>query len=259
MPTLLPFCVLSGLLLRSNLINAAGNGGKVLAQLIAVVCGFVFGFPIGAKLAADFYKSGYINCYQATILCITTNNFSLMYVFGFVLPTLFAHEPYNPAGYLLLYAIPLFFAIILLFFKRSKGTDAQKNMASRFQFDMQIIDASIICGFESLIKICGYMVLFSVASQLLQHILPGNNPVLIFLLGNLEISNGISLLLGTGMLSPSQKHLMALQLLSLGGISGIAQTASILQGTDLSVKHYVIGKISLSLLLMIVCFNIYNG
>lgn len=55
LPTLLPFCVLSYVILRSEILP------KKFSTCYIVLCGFLFGFPIGCKLTADFYSSKYIS------------------------------------------------------------------------------------------------------------------------------------------------------------------------------------------------------
>jgi len=117
---------------------------------------------------------------------------------------------------------------------------------------MQIMDAGIISGFESLIKICGYIVIFSIVTEIITatiSFLVSEPPILItFLLGNLEITNGIQLLSECDM-TEYLTYILAIQALSFGGLSGIAQTGSILSSSGLSMHKYIIGKASLSLLL----------
>ncbi len=260
LPALLPFSILSGILLKSKILESFGTGANLSAVLLTLVCGFVFGFPIGAKLAADFYSRSLLTRKQATILSICANNFSIMYVFGYVLPTLFSDRDYKACTYVFLYLIPLSLGVILLLLlKQEKAVMLQKKSASRFQMDMQIIDAGIISGFESLIKICGYIVVFSLISQMIQHALPCQNLFCVILLGNLEVTNGIQLLNNS---TCDYKYLIMTQLLSFGGLSGLAQTASILKPSGLSIKSYVCGKMllsALSVLVLLICFNIYNG
>ncbi len=257
LPALLPFTLLSGILLRSKFMESFGKGSNLVTVLLTLICGFVFGFPIGAKLASDFYARSLLTRRQAMILCVTANNFSMMYVFGFVLPTLFPDGSQNTKTYLVLYALPFVLSLFTLFIFREKKTEAlQKNTASRFQLDMQIVDAGIISGFESLIKICGYIVLFSLASRFLSLLWTDNSIIALLIKGNLEITNGITLLSQSNIPDDEPLYLFAIQFLSLGGISGIAQTASIIKPSGLSVRDYVIGKILLTVLLLVICFNI---
>lgn len=257
LPALLPFTILSGILLRSRFMDSFKSGSNLLTITLTLICGFVFGFPVGAKLSADFYSHKLLSRRQAIILCITANNFSMMYVFGFVIPLLFPDGHYKTTTYLLLYLLPLGISILLLLICRKTNTnEIQKNTASRFQLDMQIIDAGIISGFEALIKICGYIVIFSLASRMLFVLWRHSSLIALLVMGNLEISNGITLL-SQYELPETLRYLITVQFLSFGGISGIAQTASILKPSGLPIKSYVIGKILLTVLLVFICFNIH--
>ena len=260
LPALLPFTILSGIFLKSKWLDSStkykqisSNKTSILPILIILLCGTIFGFPIGAKLSCDFYKQGYICKSQAEILSICTNNFSPMYVNGFVIPLLFDINTFVYPILFLLYAIPVLIGGILLM-KNAHTTEElsitsypalAKKTASRFQLDMQIIDAGIISGFETLIKICGYIVLFSLLTSFCKSYVTNVNFPIVCVLGNLEISNGITLL-SEFQTTDLITYLLMIQFLSFGGISGLAQTASFLSPARLSVKKYILGKIALS-------------
>ena len=72
-------------MLKSNFLKSFRGNANLIACLLTLSCGFVFGFPIGAKLSSDFYKQKLLSKKQATILSIATNNFSPMYVCGFAI------------------------------------------------------------------------------------------------------------------------------------------------------------------------------
>lgn len=260
LPALLPFTILSSLLNQTKFLDSFSGNTNIIAIALTMSCGFVFGFPIGAKLASDFYKSGHLSEPQAILLAVTTNNFSPMYVCGYVLPTLFSQTELTKnhlviTSYVFIYFLPLAISSILLLFQ-AKSTlnlhiSGQKNNStSNFQFNVQHVDRGIISGFTSLVKICGYIVLFSIVIEIFLSIIVTSNPLILWLLENIEISNGIALL-------ASQKnnvaftYIAAIQLLSFGGLSGLAQSASILTESGLSVYKYTIGKVFLSLLLSI--------
>lgn len=279
LPALLPFTILSAVLVKSNFLKSFKGNSNFIAILLTMGCGFVFGFPIGAKLSADFYKQGLLTEKQASILAIATNNFSPMYVCGFALSLLFASKEYNIITYLILYLIPLgiLTTYLLLSLKNHKDDDVSndtiafhKKPTSTFHMDMQVLDVGIISGFESLIKICGYIVFFSIISDMcigiLRWISPEPSFPLTLLVSNMEITNGISLL-SESKLPTYIRYISAIQLLSFGGISGIAQSSSILSEAKLPVLKYIIGKAVLSLLLTLLCviyiflfvsFDIYN-
>lgn len=259
LPALLPFTILSAVLVKSDFLRSFKGNANLIAILLTLSCGFVFGFPIGAKLSADFYKQNLLSKKQATALAIATNNFSPMYVCGFALPLLFASTKYNSTTYLFLYLLPLIVVTMYLLlnckFCQSnicQTSTPNKSASSNFRMNMSIMDSSIISGFESLIKICGYIVLFSIVTEILTNTLNffSIHPPFVFtlLLGNLEITNGINLLSASN-INTNIKYVSAIQLLSFGGLSGIAQTGSILSVAGLSIPIYIIGKAVLSLLL----------
>lgn len=252
LPTLLPFSILSAVLLQSNLFSSNLKHQNLFAIGIVMICGFTFGFPIGSKLASDFYEKQILTKKQAHILAITANNFSPMYVCGFVLPLVFPNKDFKTLTYILLYLFPLAVGAILLIFSASKQTSYHdyhsnhKNTASRFQLDMQIIDAGIVSSFETLIKLCGYIVMFSLLSTIFQALFQEPHMITQLFIGNMEITNGIALFCNYT-IDMNLKYICTIQMLSLGGLSGFAQTASILHRSGLSIKIYVFGKCILSL------------
>lgn len=254
LPALLPFTILSTLLLKTNLLKSISKGGNLLAIGITMCCGFIFGFPIGAKLASDFYNSKLLSKRQATILSITANNFSPIYVCGFVLPALFSSkvENYNTlvySTYTFVYLLPLCIAAILLICTyHQEQRYIEGNVYEKFELNMQFLDNSISLGFQTLIKLCGYIVIFSVFTKMITILLVNPPLHLQILIENLEITNGIQLLSSSN-LSQKYTYIMAIQILTLGGLSGIAQTNSIFCESKLSIYKYIIGKVTLSLLL----------
>lgn len=251
LPAILPFTFLSAVLVKSDFLRSFKGNANLIACLLTLSCGFVFGFPIGTKLSADFYKQNLLSQKQATVLSIATNNFSPMYVCGFALPLLFASNLYHTATYILLYLTPLVIASVYLLLDGNFNHNTIPK-TSTFRLNISIVDAGIISGFESLIKICGYIVLFSIITEVLTNIftyfLTHPSFILMLTLGNLEITNGVNLL-STSNVAANLKYIGAIQLLSFGGLSGIAQTGSILSDAGLSMHKYIIGKAALSLLL----------
>lgn len=256
LPAILPFTILSSVLVKSNFLKSFKGNANIIAVILTMTCGFIFGFPVGAKLSSDFYKQKLLTEKQAIFLAITTNNFSPMYVCGFAIPLLFPTTEYTISTYMLLYLTPLVIATIYLLHDaqriRNNSISPLGKQTSALQLDMQIMDSGIISGFESLIKICGYIVLFSIITEILSNIITTITPqellIVNLFLGNLEITNGIQLLSNTEIID-SFKYILAIQFLSFGGLSGIAQTGSILSSSRLSMHKYIIGKASLSLLL----------
>lgn len=233
-----------------------------MAELFIILAGLFFGFPIGSKLTTDFYRQGYLKRERAQLLCAFTNNLSPAYVSTFVLENSLKLENKTAVTFLLLYAPGYLFGIAGLLMhqgssqstelsnptKLSNSTefsDSRKKTASRFQMDMQIIDAGIISGFETLIKLCGYIVMFSIFVHII-HTLPIDNYIWKALIaGVLETTNGISYI-GSLPIADGFRYLLAIAALSFGGISCIAQTGSMLSQTDLSLNAYVQFKLKMT-------------
>ena len=247
LPTLLPFVILSNILMDSNylqylnkitaplvsrLIPVSDNGAFVLLS------GFLFGFPIGSKNCAALLASGKITRREADVLFIITNNISPVFVTSFILYT-----------QLILYFPALLLGSILLSTDSRHTKDhtafhAQKQPASGSQMNFKIIDTGIMDGFETLTRLGGYIMLFSMIASLLQK-LPVPRVVTLILTGMVEITNGIAMLPDSG-LPQSVQYVLAVVYTAFGGLSGIAQTSSMIRDTPLSIKRYCIAKLLLA-------------
>lgn len=244
LPALLPFGILSYIVLASKLFPSAGGAEKKAGKISGlewyiILCGFLFGFPIGSKLAADSCHEGQISRKNAVILSCFTNNLSPVFV-----TTALREQLQLPTGalpYVLLYGIP-FAAGVIWLFMAGEPVSLQKKSASRFRLNMQIIDAGIMNGFETLIRICGYVMMFSIISQMIGLLPVGNELTKIILTGCLEVTNGIGLLAKAN-LSLSIKYLLALVFLSWNGLSGFCQTASLLKRERLPLMYYLKTKL----------------
>lgn len=119
-PTLLPFMILSGIMIRLNLTEPFVRLLKPLLNpilhisangLYAVVIGFLCGFPMGAKVIADLYGCEKISRREASYLLAFCNNIGPVYFLSFVLPTLGLSErlPYLFG----MYGLPFLYGIFL--------------------------------------------------------------------------------------------------------------------------------------------------
>ena len=247
LPALLPFCILSYVVLASRLFERqrplTGKNTKISGlEWYIIFCGFLFGFPIGSKLAADSFREGKISRKNAVFLSCLTNNLSPVFVTAALKDQL--KIPTGLFTCLMIYGIP-FTACILCLYLKGDPAPVHKKSASRFQLNMQIIDAGIMSGFETLIRICGYVMIFSIVAEMIRLIPLANEPAKLILTGILEVTNGIGLLADSGLVI-QQKYLLAVLFLCWNGLSGFCQTASILRQAKLPVKNYLIIKLLLT-------------
>lgn len=253
-PSLFPFMILSGIMVRMNL---TGYFGIVLSPILkplfkvskegayCIIMGFLCGFPMGARVISDLYANAKITKSEADYLLSFCNNIGPIYFTGFVLPTLGLDAKFI---YIFgMYGLPLIYGMILSGLPRKKTIIEYDNTVSvkkeevinKDKSFLVHLDGAIQSAIESITKLGGYMVLFNLLNLIPAMILPQKS--LIFCNIILEITGGIS---RTGKASP----LMILIMLPFGGFSCIAQTYSIINKTDLSIGRYFMHKSILTLI-----------
>ena len=120
-------------------------------------------------------------------------------------------------------------------------------MNKEIAFDFQMFDVSIMNGFETITKVGGYMILFSILFTL------GEKLPVAFSLPLLEISNGIPLI--TQLSSNfTIVYPYILGLTSFGGLCAVAQTNSMIQNTGLRIFPYIIQKLVTALVTSLFAF-----
>ena len=251
LPTLLPFAIISNVLIHSGYMDALTKHltkyfrffMPVSGEGVFILCsGFLFGFPMGSKNCAELLKANKIHPKEAEILFYITNNISPVFIGSYILLQQLQLKGMFGISIFILYGPALILGMLLL--HRKKEENRQKKTASQSQITFKIIDAAIMNGFETLVRIGGYIMLFSILISLVEK-LPLPKPVLILLENVLEITNGINCLTNTDW-SIQTKYILAMTATAFGGLSGIAQTSSMVKGTSLSMKKYCLVKLLLT-------------
>lgn len=97
LPTLLPFGILSGIILRTGMYDAILERISPFLKGIyplrpplfyPLIAGYLFGFPLGSKLCADLYDLGKISKNEAIRVSCISNNFGPAFVVNYVLAAL---------------------------------------------------------------------------------------------------------------------------------------------------------------------------
>lgn len=254
-PTLVPFMILSGIMVRMQLTEGFTTFVYPVVKPIyrvsknvcyAMIMGFLCGFPMGAKTIQDLYCHGLINKREAEFLLAFCNNIGPVYFVGFVLPLL--HRQLLLPYLLGMYGIPLLYGLVLRYTRfrdlpltnpviRKSSSPIKTITITRYNL-LTAADESITAAVQSILSLGGYMILFNVLN-LVPHILLNKPPV--YLAPLLEISGGLRLL-------QDGFPLYTLLLVSFGGLSCIAQTYSCIKNTPLSIGAYTFHKIILVLL-----------
>ena len=237
LPALLPFAILSNIIIASDILPSAGA--------FVLLSGFLFGFPMGSKNCAKLFLEGKIEKQEAEILFIITNNMSPVFIQNYILSQQLGISGYFGWSILVLYLPPV---LLGAFFLRnhSSNKNIQKKSASRSKINFQIVDAGIMNGFETLTKIGGYIMIFSILASCFL-MLPMPELLKTGCIGVIELTNGIHYLSSTAMTSES-KYVLAMMFTAFGGLSGVAQTSAMIKGTGLSIKKYVCLKLVLCII-----------
>lgn len=242
-PALLPFMILSDLMIHMNLTEKfAGLFGFLLKPLYhvtqngcyAIFMGFLCGFPMGAKTINELFKTFKISYEEACFLLIFCNNIGPIYFCSFALPTLHLKVSFR---YLFgLYGIPLLYGVIIrkTIYKnkkfscpqRTNDIDQEKNLKPNVGF-MDILNHAIQKNVSNMLSLMGYMVFFNLLN-LLPFVAIGKPAI--FLSSLFEISGGISL-------TKNRVSIYSLICLSFGGLSCFSQTYTCLADTKL--KDYI--------------------
>lgn len=274
LPSLLPFLILSTLLLSTGLSDClAKKMAPVLSKFFrcspsgcyAVIIGLLAGLPVGAKTIASLIASGRITKKEGQYLLPLCNNPSPLFLMGFLsVSTLNCPEFRYP-----LFLIVTLSSILTAMLTRPRPESAasaflagtaephtcidnhpsrtERSVTDRpnvpektFTFSFLLLDSAIEQAFSVLTRVGGYIILFSVLANLLTLLpLP---PFLLACMGAfLEITTGSTALAALSLPSIVMFPLVT-GFVTFGGLSTAAQTKSVLAGTSFPFAHYLLTK-----------------
>lgn len=261
-PALLPFMIISGVIVRMGITSAIGRVIYPFAHKLLhitengcypVVIGLLSGYPLGAKTIADMCRTESISKREGQYLLTFCNNASPMFMLEYMgIYCMGMKKPY----YLMIVVYLSAFLNALLFQKSlgcckmrdgycvTGGNACPSNRYVRCQNRsfMEALDDSILDSFVTLAKVGGYIILFSILAQLVEELLPLSIPVKVAGLGIIEITTGGEYLKNF-VTDYTQVWIFGAVFCAFGGFSSIAQTASVIQGSGLSVKKYILAKV----------------
>lgn len=269
LPTLLPFMIISKLLIELNAISCltflfASFFKKCLklskSGTFVVMTGFLCGYPMGAKLISELYQHKQISYEESCYLLTFCNNLSPMFISSFLTVSCFDAPELLPYVILIIYGTPIIFALLIQPLFRKKTVPEVTELlppAPGRKLDFEIIDTAIMDSFIQITKLGGYVILFSIISGMfLSFSLPA--PLLAILTGIIEITTGINYI--TVQEFPlGLRFLFAIPLCVFGGLSGLMQTYSMIKDTKLPFMPYLISKlIQTALSVVLTIFFLHN-
>lgn len=284
LPTLLPFMICSNVIVALDAIHLLIFPVKRLlergmhltaAGCYVLVSGLLCGYPMGVRNASDFLDAGKIQGDEARRLLAVCNHPSPMFLLGYTAALLPAGIP---VWVLLLsvYApiLPLSWLAGKVYgtgedakapYAGSRGVPGSRGMPGscgisedpepprpRLSFDESLMDSA-----EVMVKIGGYIMLFSILALYITRLPISLPSAKAALLGFVEITTGLSAI--SQAVPGATGGLMITAAVAFGGLSGIFQTKSVMKNAGLSIRHYVVWKAIHSLLsslvfILLACF-----
>lgn len=260
-PSLLPFMILSSMLIRLNLDELLIKPVSWLLKgiyrisnvgIYVLFIGFLCGFPMGAKAAAMEYEEGKLSKKEAEFLLAFTNNFGPAYFLSFVYGNIYQKIPVWH-GLFFLYGIPLLYGMLLRIsvyrrLPRTETSNPQKSSAKTVRISLNrfllVLDESINTGLSQITMLGGYMIVCNLL-VIIPKIILSSSPLLCTLFHNLlEISGGLISIQRLG-LTDGAAFIFAHLSLAFTGISCHLQTFHILGKSGLSGQKYMLHKLIL--------------
>ncbi len=281
LPNLLPFIILSNLMIRLNIAGQISRFlYPVLGRLFRLshdgcyplLLGFLSGIPMGAKSSADLVHERRISREEGNFLLLMCNNASPIFIMNYIAINQLQLPRFRLPLFVIIYSSSIISALMFRYV-RAQMKDTQSTLAFapkplgnsvqvepyqgrgtiatatkgmkrpnsvRFSFDM--VDQSIMNGFEVITKIGGYIILFSILAQIVNETVPAIGILKASFMGILEITTGINQICKLP-IGSCIKIVLAAVLTSFGGFSGMAQTKSVLGDSGLSIKAYFLVKL----------------
>lgn len=243
LPTLMPFMILSTLMISLHLTDFLG------AKKYCIVMGFLCGFPMGAKVVKDLYLKENLSKQEAADLLGFCNNLGPVFLLNFALPTLGIKNPFWCLfGF---YTIPFCYGMVILFLHSHRNLNRshlQNNQASKPKISIRPesektsqllyhIDDAIQCAISSITLLGGYMIFFNLLN-IIPHAVQNMD---IFRLRNIHLLPPLRAFIeiSGGLASYAKPSLWILCLIPMGGLSCLAQVYSVIKDTDLSYGTYL--------------------
>lgn len=239
-PALFPFFAVSSLLVSLG----AGDAARVLerpfralfrcggAGAAAFLLGMIGGYPVGASTVAALVRRGDVSLAEGRRLLAFCNNAGPAFIIGVAGLTVFGSA--RVGAYLYLIHITAAAAAGVLLRGRHTAEAGTYRAPSR-QSPLSAFLASVQGAASAMGRVCAFVVFFLVLLSLAETVTGALPP---WAAGFLELTNGIL------RLSPTRSGFVtAAALLGWGGLSVHGQTASVLEGTGLSMTRYFAGKV----------------
>lgn len=253
-PSLFPFFVISGLLVKLGFVTVLGKIFSPVSRLLfnqsgkgAVVflIGIICGYPTGAKVISDIYKEKGFSRDESERLLAFCNNSGPLFLIGAIGTNMFKNHTLGVALYIIHLLSAVFVGVVLKNNKTKKTTTELDISAKSIS---QAISESVEGAVKSILNVCGYVVFFSILCAMAKNV---------FLISLLEVTTGAKNLIACG-LGEKITFVLLSGIVGFGGICVLFQVQSAVCDAGLSLKFYVFGKSIQAVISMVLAFLYVN-
>lgn len=253
-PTLLPYMIISSTISYLGAFNIISRLLHPLTSRVfgisqnasyCLIIGFLCGYPMGSKVIADMLQDNKISIDEAEYLLCFCNNVSPSFLINYVSSTILmnCYKITNHTIYTticIVFVSPIITSFIYRFVHRIgsiKSKTIHLSIAST-TVNNNFLDKCILNSFDNIFKIGGYIIIFSIISTWILHndFIPKDISFIIS--STFEITSGLNSLKHTSF-SDTTGLFLTSTLCSFGGICAIAQTYSMIAGTQLKLTNYI--------------------
>lgn len=255
LPALFPFMVFSGVMMKIGATQTIGRWlYPVLHRLLglsengcyALAVGFLSGYPLGAKTAADLLRQRAVTAEEAQYILCFCNNASPMFLLEYI--GVYCMGMKKPWFILMVVYGTAILNAVLFLRKNIRGSYQTSQNMVKCSYEkekpvgvMNVLDQSIADSFVTVTKVGGYIILFSILAEFVEQIVPCHAFAKMIGLGVIEITTGGEYLKAYPMMA-DLKWIFACGFSAFGGFSSVAQTYSVLQSNELSIAGYLKAK-----------------
>lgn len=261
-PSLFPFMILTDLWIISGCADYIGRiSSKWMRACFhmpgisasALITGAVGGFPLGAKTVTSLYSDGKLTKAQSEHLLLYCSNAGPAFIFGVIGQRIF----HSTTAAMLLWGIHLAGALILgvLFRPKYRALPSEDSGAPATKpTDGGFVSAITKAGLDT-IRICTFVILFSIVSTFIESILPTaikTTAVSPLLFGLIELAGSTS---HFQHIAPHIAFVLLSILLAWNGCCVHLQVSSVVSQSGLSMKKYFVGKLTHMLISFLLSFS----
>lgn len=261
-PSLFPFFIISDILINYKIIEYIPKNIRYLCKklfnindnmLSILLLSMISGFPSNARNTRTLYDNGSIDLNQANHILIFTHFANPIFILT-TIGAFFLHS--EKLGIIILISHYSSNIILGIFFGRFfNNNDNIIGLTTKKNSFGNIFIMAIKRGIDTILMICGIVVVFLMLSTIIVDTFNFNNYLATIIKGLFEITIGVEAL-GNCSISLCYKAVIASCFLAFGGISVHVQVMSQLVDTDIKYIYFFIGRMYQMILSGIITFII---